>query len=491
MWPFSSHEAAVLAALDRSLAVIEFDPTGQILSANANFLKVMGYDLADIVGKHHSIFVDPTEVKSPAYTAFWGNLRAGQFTSAEVRRIAKGGRPVWIQGTYNPLMDRAGKVYRVVKFATDVTERKLQDARIQGEIDAINRAQAVISFQPDGTVVEANENFQKALGYRLDEIVGKHHSMFVTPEERASPAYRQFWDDLRAGKFRSDEFHRVGKGGRDVFLQATYNPIFDVDGQLVRVTKFATDISAVMERRRKRQAAQTEINRELDEVAGMIARSNAEAAGANSTAGVTASNVQAVAAGAEELASSVAEISRQVSIALSVSQEAVTQADTATKVVSGLATAAQKIDQVVELINTIAGQTNLLALNATIEAARAGEMGKGFAVVASEVKQLAAQTSRATDEIASEIAAVQTISSKAVQSIDGITTIINRINEISSSIATAVEQQTSVTQNMSGSMHTAASGVEEIAKALADISRSTQSIDEAANKLQKAAATLA
>ncbi|WP_370674564.1 PAS domain-containing protein [Pleomorphomonas sp. PLEO] len=491
MWPFSNHEAAVLAALDRSLAVIEFDPTGKVITANANFLKVMGYELAEIVGKHHSMFVDPKEVQSPSYAAFWRDLSAGQFMSAEFRRVAKGGRAVWIQGTYNPLLDKSGKLYRVVKFASDVTERKLKDARVQGEIDAINRAQAVVAFEPDGTVIEANENFLKALGYRPEEIVGKHHSMFVTPEERNSPAYKKFWEDLRSGQFKSDEFHRLGKGNRDVFLQATYNPIFDLSGRLIRVTKFATDITAVMERRRKRQAAQTEINRELGEVAGMIARSNAEAAGANSTAGTTASNVQAVAAGAEELVSSVAEISRQVSVALSVSQDAVTQADTATKVVSGLAVAAQKIDQVVELINTIAGQTNLLALNATIEAARAGEMGKGFAVVAQEVKQLAAQTSRATDEIASEIAAVQTISSKAVESIDGITAIIGRINDISSSIASAVEEQAAVTQNMSGSMHTAASGVEEIAKALDGISHSTQSIDEAANKLQRAAATLA
>lgn len=491
MWPFSSHGAAVLTALDHSLAVVEFEPNGTIITANANFLKVMGYGLSEIAGKHHSMFVDPKEAKEPAYAGFWRDLLTGQFTSAEFRRVAKGGRSVWIQGIYNPLVDKSGKVYRVIKFATDVTERKLADARVQSQINAINRAQAVISFEPDGTIIEANENFLKVLGYRPEEIVGKHHSMFVTPEERNNPAYKRFWDDLRSGQFKSDEFHRVGKGNRDVFLQATYNPIFDVSGKLVHLTKFATDITAVMERRRKRQAAQSDINRELSEVADMIARSNAEAAGANSTASVTASNVQAVAAGAEELFSSVTEISRQVSVALSVSQEAVTQADTATKVVSGLAAAAQKIDQVVELINNIAGQTNLLALNATIEAARAGEMGRGFAVVAQEVKQLAAQTSKATDEIASEIAAVQTTSSKAVQSIEGITSIINRINDVSSSIASAVEEQASVTQNMSGSMQTAASGVEEIAQALAGISRSTQSIDEAANKLQKAAATLA
>ncbi len=491
MWPFNNHSSAVLEALDRSQAAIEFDTSGKIVTANANFLKLMGYRLEEIVGKHHSMFVDPAEVKSDAYAVFWRNLSNGQYQSAEFKRIGKDKREVWIQATYNPVLDKSGKTVRVVKFATDITDRKLADADVHGQIAAINRAQAVISFNPDGTVIDANDNFLKVLGYRREEIVGKHHSMFVAAEERNSPAYKAFWDDLRAGQFKSDEFRRIGKDGKDVFIQATYNPIFDMNGRLIKVTKFAIDITAAVGRRRARQAAQVEITRDLDEVAGLVSRSNSEAESANDIASTTATNVQAVAAGAEELAASVAEISRQVSVALSVSEEAVTQAETATKVVSGLASAAQKIDQVVELINTIAGQTNLLALNATIEAARAGEMGKGFAVVAQEVKQLAAQTSKATDEIATEIAGVQQITSEAVSTIAGISATITRINGVSSSIATAVEEQAAVTQDMSGNMQTAAKGVDNIASALGEISRSVRSAHTATGSLQKAAAAIA
>jgi len=491
MWPFSRHSSAVLEALERSQAVIEFEPSGKIVTANANFLKLLGYELGEVVGKHHSMFIDPSEVKTEAYAAFWRELAAGRFQSAEFKRIGKGGREVWIQATYNPLLNKSGQVVGVVKFATDITARKLADADVHGQVAAINRAQAVISFKPDGTVIDANDNFLKALGYRLDDIVDKPHSMFVAPEERNTAAYRAFWDDLRAGTFKSDEFRRIGKDGKDVYIQATYNPIFDMNGRLVKVTKFATDITAAVSRRKARQAAQAEIVSDLNEVADMVARSNQETEGANGIAETTATNVQAVAAGAEELAASVAEISRQVSVALAVSEEAVKQAETATKVISGLATAAQKIDQVVELINNIAGQTNLLALNATIEAARAGEMGKGFAVVASEVKQLAAQTSKATDEIAAEIAGVQTITSEAVSTIAGISTTITRINGVSSSIASAVEEQATVTQDMSGNMQTAARGVESIAASLGEISRSVRSIHTATENLQRGAAAIA
>jgi len=491
MWPFSNHAGFVLEALGRSQAVIEFDPSGKVLTANPNFLGVLGYELSEIVGRHHSMFVDPAEVKTEAYTAFWRDLAGGRFKSAEFKRIGKGGREVWIQATYNPILDRSGKVVSVVKFATDVTARKLEDAAVRGQIDAINRAQAVISFTPEGIVTDANDNFLGTLGYRREEVVGKHHSMFVDPSERNDPTYKVFWEDLRAGKFKTDEFRRIGKGGKEVYIQATYNPIFDMSGRLVKVTKFATDITGAVSRRKARQTAQSEITHELGEVANMVARSNTEASEANGIAGTTASNVQAVAAGAEELAASVAEISRQVSVALSVSEDAVTQAETATKVVSGLASAAQKIDQVVELINTIAGQTNLLALNATIEAARAGEMGKGFAVVASEVKQLAAQTSKATEEIAAEIAGVQAITTEAVSTIAGISTTITRINDVSSSIASAVEEQAAVTQDMSGNMQTAARGVERIATSLSEISRSVQSIHAATDSLQAAARAIA
>jgi methyl-accepting chemotaxis protein len=491
MWPFRHQSSAVLEALDRSLAVIEFEPDGKIITANTNFLDVVGYRLEEVVGRHHSMFVEPEDAKTEAYSAFWRALAAGHFQAAEFKRLAKGGREIWIQATYNPILDRSGKVVRVVKFASDVTVRKLDDADVRGQITAINRAQAVISFKPDGTVIDANDNFLQALGYRREEVIGRHHSMFVAPEERDTPEYRAFWNDLRAGQFKSGELRRIGKTGKDVYIQATYNPIFDMGGRLFKVTKFATDVTRAVVERKARRAAQSDITRDLDEVAGMVARSDVAAETASGVAGVTASNVQAVAAGAEELATSVTKISQQVGVALSVSEQAVTQAEAANRVVSGLAAAAQKIDQVVELINAIAGQTNLLALNATIEAARAGEMGKGFAVVAQEVKQLAAQTSKATEEIAAEVAGVHSITAEAVSTISGISSIITQINGVSSSIATAVEQQAAVTQEMSGNMRTAANGVESIVGTLGEISRSVRSIHTATETLQQAALAIA
>ncbi len=491
MWAHFSHARNIVTALEHSQAVIEFDMSGKIIDANDGFLGLMGYRLEEIAGKHHSMFVDTAYAKSDDYGRFWRALGEGKAQTAEFKRLGKAGKEVWIQATYTPILGRNGKPYRVIKFATDVTARKLADADVAGQLAALSRSQAIIEFQLDGTVIDANANFLNALGYSRDEIVGKHHSMFVDPAERNNAAYRLFWDDLRAGKFKSAEFKRIGKGGREVYIQATYNPILDFDGKPFKVVKFATDITEMVADRMRRQLAQKEIDTALAEVGTLISTSHGRAEAAEMASGETSSNVQAVAAGAEELAASVAEISRQVAFALSISEEAVTQADQTNKVISGLAAAAQKIGQVVELINNIAAQTNLLALNATIEAARAGEAGKGFAVVASEVKQLASQTSKATDEIGNEIASVQAITNEAVGAIGGIASTIARINDVSSSIATAVEEQASVTQSMSGNMQTAARGVESVVSAIKEITSASATINAETARVRETSRRLA
>ncbi|WP_247514515.1 PAS domain-containing methyl-accepting chemotaxis protein [Bradyrhizobium sp. 157] len=240
----SSTDKALADAISRAQAVIEFGMDGTILTANDNFLKTLGYSLGEIKGKHHSMFVDQSERDSAAYRDFWMALKRGEYQAAEYRRIGKGGKEVWIQATYNPVLDGSGKPCKIVKFATDITARKIKSMEDAGQIAAISRAQAVIAFEMDGTIVTANDNFLKALGYTLAEIQGKHHSMFVDPSERGSAAYRQFWTSLNRGENQQAEYKRIGKGGKEVWILASYNPVLDEKGKPFRVVKFATDVTS-------------------------------------------------------------------------------------------------------------------------------------------------------------------------------------------------------------------------------------------------------
>jgi methyl-accepting chemotaxis protein len=235
---------AQAAAINRSQAVIEFKMDGTIITANQNFLDTMGYRLDEIQGKHHQMFA-PAELRgSEAYTAFWASLNRGEFQAAEYKRVGKGGREVWIQASYNPILDDAGRPVKVIKFATDITDKKIRNMEDAGKISAIGRAQAVIEFNLDGTIITANENFLATVGYRLDEIQGKHHQMFVAPSERDTAAYREFWAKLGRGEYEAAEYKRFGKGGKEVWILASYNPILDDTGKPFKVVKFASDVTA-------------------------------------------------------------------------------------------------------------------------------------------------------------------------------------------------------------------------------------------------------
>ena len=484
-------ERAQLAALNRSQAMIEFLPDGTIVWANENFLSAMGYEAAEVVGKHHSMFIDPAESGSAAYKDFWTSLAGGQFRAEEFKRFGKGGKVVWIQASYNPVFDRSGKTTSVVKIATDITEEKLRNLDFRGQVDAINRSQAVIHFQLDGTIIDANQNFLDALGYAIEEIRGKNHSMFVEPGYRASAAYKEFWDRLRAGEFQTDEFLRIGKGGKEVWIQASYNPIFDAEGKPFKVVKFATDRTAAVKKRKHREEVTRTIDSDLDEVVAAVSEAASRASSAADVALDASSNVQTVAAAAEELVASIEEISRQVSHATEISGRAVEGATNSGTIMSGLSDDAQSIGAVIELIENIANQTNLLALNATIEAARAGEAGKGFAVVASEVKSLASQTTKATEDISARITSVQNSTSSAVVAIGEIKDVISQISDISASIAAAIEEQSAVTRDISGNMQTASTGVSTITENMQAISSSTTQIDAAARKVKEASRSIA
>ncbi len=236
--------AGKIQAISRSQAVIEFGLDGTILDANDNFLRLVGYTREEVVGKHHRMFVSAHDAESPAYRGFWQSLGAGEFFSGEFRRIGRGGREVWLQAVYNPILGVDGKPWKVVKFAVDVTAAKLANAEFEGKVAAINRSQAVIEFDLDGHILSVNGNFLNAVGYSSDEVIGKHHRMFVSEETAASAEYADFWRSLRQGEFVAGEFHRYGKNGRDIWLQATYNPIFGLDGKPWKVVKFASDVTA-------------------------------------------------------------------------------------------------------------------------------------------------------------------------------------------------------------------------------------------------------
>ncbi|MCB8822229.1 methyl-accepting chemotaxis protein [Microvirga rosea] len=481
---------AKLTALFRSQAVIEFSLDGTILAANENFLSAFGYALSEIKGKHHSLFVDPSERDSAEYREFWASLRRGEYQSAQYKRIGKDGRHVWIQASYNPLIGRNGKPYKIVKFATDVTKDKLRNAEFESQIMAIDRAQAVIEFNLDGTILTANNNFLAVMGYRLDEIQGKHHSMFVEPAVRDGQEYQQFWSALARGEFQSAQFKRIAKGKREVWIQASYNPILDAEGHPYKVVKFATDVTTQVRERMRRAELQKSIVADLGEITGAVADVTRQTSHAADASTQTSANVQAVAAGAEQLAASVGEISERVSHALTISTEAVEQGKQANVMVSTLAAAAQKIGEITTLIQAVASQTNLLALNATIEAARAGEAGRGFAVVASEVKDLATQTAKAAEDISHQIGQTQAATRQVVESIDTITSTIVSVNEISLAISAAIEEQSTVTREMSENMQTASQSVSAISRSMNEIALSAELANTATMKVREASSAL-
>jgi methyl-accepting chemotaxis protein len=539
-----------VAAINKAQAVIEFNLDGTIVTANDNFLKTLGYSLDEIKGKHHSMFVDEDYRRSVDYKEFWAKLNRGEYVADEFKRIGKGGKEVWIQASYNPILDLNGKPFKVVKYATDVTQQKLTNADYAGQISAIGKSQAVIEFKMDGTIITANDNFLKTLGYSLDEIKGKHHSMFVDEDYRRSVDYREFWAKLNRGEYVADEFKRIGKGGKEVWIQASYNPILDLNGKPFKVVKYAADVtpqkraaeelkrkvdsilkvvaaaatgdltheitvsgqdaigqmgeglgrffadlrgsvSAIAQNAQSLANASEELSSTSQQMSANAEETSAQANVVSASAEQVNKNLQTVATGTEEMSASIKEIAKNAHESAKVATGAVKVAEDTNQIVTKLGDSSTEIGQVIKVITSIAQQTNLLALNATIEAARAGEAGKGFAVVANEVKELAKQTAKATEDISRKIEAIQGDTKGAVSAIGQISAVIKQVNDISNTIATAVEEQNATTNEMARNVGEAAKGSGEITKNIGGVAEAAKSTTHGANDSLKAAQSLA
>jgi len=476
------HDAAVVQAISRVMAMIEFTPRGEILTANENFCTAMGFAPGDLAGKHHRMFVEPDLANSVEYLRFWERLARGEFVAGEMKRIANGGRVIWLQASYNPIKDRSGQVIQIVKFATDITEQKLSALDATGQIEAINRSQAVIQFDTNGNILAANQNFCDAVGYRFEEIRGQHHRIFMPPEEVATRDYADFWARLRFGEFQQAEYMRLAKGGRPIWIQATYNPIRDPEGNVTKVVKFATDITAAVEARHRNARLASDIQQDISTIVTNVGSVSEQTSDVASASASTSSTIEQVASSTEQLMVSINAISGNVQTSTASMARASDLARSADSKTAILRKTTEQMSGIVELIDDIASQINLLALNATIESARAGEAGRGFAVVASEVKQLASQVSSATRTIATEIRDVQTVSADVIDTLKAIQGSVDEVTASISSVASAVTEQSGATSEISATMRTTSDAIAEINNLVGTIAASMGQAKQSATR---------
>jgi methyl-accepting chemotaxis protein len=509
-----------MAAIGKAQAVIEFDLDGTVRLANENFLRVFGYSLEEIQGRSHALFVEPAHAASAEYRALWQKLARGEYDAGQYKCLGKGGREIWLQSSCNPITDANGRVVKVVQYATDITEQKLRNADFEGQLAAIGKVQAVVEFNLDGTIRTVNENFHHTLGYTLEEVRGRHHSLFLDPADAGCAEYRAFWQKLARGEFDSGQYRRIAKGGREVWIHASYNPIFDASGRPFKVVKYATDVTAQVHMARALQAAvnQTQdavkhaangdlthripmegksgelealcrgVNTLLDSTTDLVKRVKAATGEVQQGAEEIsrgnlnlsqrteeqASSLEETASSMEQMTSTVRQTADNAGQANQLAMAARQQAEKGGAVVSsaitamgGINTASRKIADIIGVIDEIAFQTNLLALNAAVEAARAGEQGRGFAVVATEVRNLAGRSATAAKEIKALIL-------DSVSKVEQGSKLVDESGHVLGDIVSSVKKVTDIVAEIAAASREQSSGIEQVNKAVMLMDSSTQ-----------------
>jgi methyl-accepting chemotaxis protein len=509
-----------IAAINRAQAVIEFSMDGTVQAVNDNFANVTGYSRAEVVGKHHSMFTDSGVANGAEYRAFWAKLNRGEYDVGTYKRLGKGGREVWIQASYNPITDVNGKPFKVVKYATDVTEQMIRNADFAGQLAAIGKSQAVIEFDLDGTVRKINENFARTMGYNASEVVGHHHDMFAEPAVAASGEYRALWAKLNRGEAEIGNYKRIAKGGREVWLQASYNPIADANGKPFKIVKYASDVTAQMHGQQMLQAtvsqtqsavklaaegdltqrislegktgdleilcrgvnglleSTSELVRQVKTATGEVQQGAAEISKGNLNLSQRteqqASSLEETASSMEEMTSTVKQTADNAGQANQLAMAARQQAEkggsvvgSAVQAMSGINEASKKIADIIGVIDEIAFQTNLLALNAAVEAARAGEQGRGFAVVATEVRNLAGRSATAAKEIKALI-------QDSVARVEQGSKLVDESGRTLEEIVNAVKKVTDIVAEIAAASREQSSGIEQVNKAVMQMDTTTQ-----------------